>query len=139
MKSIPDANPGTLDSGSHGLLRVVSPITVVAGAAGSIALMLRDHLHSPPVLLVLFTGWMLLPFMTLLLAYISFSKRWSAMPRKALYVVMIVLPVASVASYGFVVSGPPGPQQTFGFLAVPLGSWLLMATAAAIAAFARPK
>jgi hypothetical protein len=137
MKSITDTNRGKTDSGFLGLLRIVSPIAVVAGAAGSLALMLHDHLHSPLVLLVLFTGWVLLPFMALLLAFLVFSKRWSVIPQTALYVVMLLLQLASLASYGFVVFGPPRAQQTFGFLAIPLGSWVLISIAAAIAAIAR--
>jgi len=117
-------------------MRVVSPIAVVVGAAGSLALMLRDHLHSPPVLLVLFTGWMLLPFVALLFAQLVFSTRWLATTRAVLYSAMLVLTVVSLAVYGVAVFGLRNTQQTFVFLAVPFGSWVLISIAAGIAAIA---
>jgi hypothetical protein len=128
------ASRGRPDGGSLGLLRGVALIAVVVGAAGSVSLMLRAG-HPPLLLLVLFTGWVLSPFVALALADIA-SKRWSALTRATLYGVMLILTLGSLAFYGDIVSMPPGSKPAFVFLVVPLGSWLLLTIAVPIAALA---
>ena len=54
------------DEGILGLLRAVALIEVVAGAVGSVGLTLRAGQRSPRLLLVLFTIWVLSPFVALL-------------------------------------------------------------------------
>jgi hypothetical protein len=83
-------------------------------------------------LLVLFAIWDLSPFIGLVLADIV-SKRWPVLTRATLYVVMVILALGSLAFYGDVFLRPR-PQPAFVFLVVPLGSWLLMTIAVAIAA-----
>jgi hypothetical protein len=89
--------------------------------------------HPPLLLLVLFTGWVLSPFVALVLAAIA-SKRWSVLTRATLYGIMLILAVGSVAFYGDIVSMPAGSKPAFVFLVVPLGSWLLLTIAVPIAA-----
>ena len=120
------------DGGFLGLLRGVALIAVVVGAAGSVSLMLRAG-HPPLLLLVLFTGWVLSPFVALVLADIA-SKRWSVLTRATLHGVMLILTLGSLAFYGDIVSMPPGSKPAFVFLVVPLGSWLLLTIAVPIAA-----
>lgn len=122
-----------LDRGFLGLLRVVAPIAVAAGAVGSVGLMLRAG-HPPLFLRVLFALWVLSPFIALLLAGMV-SKRWSVITRSTLYCVMLVITLSSLAIYGYVVLRPRQSTPTFVFVVVPPGSWLLMAIVVLIAAF----
>jgi len=126
------------DSAFPRLLRAVSLIGVVAGAAGSVGLMLRagyrDGSAIPVVLLILFSGWVLSPYMGLVLADIV-SKRWSYLTRATLQGLMVIVSLCSLAIYGNVAFSPPRPQPAFMFLVVPSGSWLLMITVVPIAAF----
>lgn len=120
------------DGGFLGLLHTVALIGVVAGAAGSVGLMLRAG-HPPLLLRVLFAIWVLSPFMALLLANMV-SKRWSVLTRATLHSVMLVLTLSSLAIYGYAVLRTPRSTPTFVFLVVPLGSWLLMTIVVPIAA-----
>ena len=127
------ASRGRPDGGSLGLLRAVALTAVVAGAGGSVGLMLWvGHRNPSRVLLGLFVIWDLSPFMALLLADML-SKRWSVITRATLHIVMLVIALSSLALYGDVVLRPR-PQPAFMFLVVPLGSWLLMTIVVPIAA-----
>ena len=113
-----------------GLLRILALITVVAGAAGSIYLMFRVGKGAPLFLTVLFTGWVLAPFIALAVAGIA-SKPWSVPVRATLYGVMLVLTPVSLWIY----ANPTAKQPAFVFLAIPSASWVLMVIAVATAAF----
>ena len=101
-------------------------VALVGGAAGSIGLMLYAGRRAPRFLLVLFAIWVLSPFAILAWANIV-SKSWSVLTRATLYGVTVVLALASLAIYGDAVLRPPRSTPAFVFVAVPLGSWLLMA------------
>jgi len=109
-------------------------IGALAGAGGSIGLMLRvGHRNNSRILLLLFGIWVLSPFMSLVLANLL-AKRWSVLTRTTLYGVTLVLTMGSLAIYGDVAFGPSRAKPAFLFLVVPLASWLLIAIAVAIAA-----
>ena len=128
------ASRGRPDGGFLGLLRAVALIAVVAGAVGSVGLMLWvGHRNPSRLLLVLFALWVLSPFIALVLANMV-SKRWSVLTRAALYTVMLVLAVGSLAIYGDVALGPPRTKTAFVFVVVPPASWLLIAIVVPIAA-----
>jgi hypothetical protein len=115
-------------------LRGTALIAVLAGAAGSLGLMLRaGQRQNSRILLLLFGVWVLSPFVAAAWAH-AVSKRWSAVTRATLYVVMLVLTVSSLAIYGDVALGPPRPKPAFVFLIVPLASWLLIAIVLPLAA-----
>ena len=117
-----------------GLLRAVALIAVVAGAVGSVGLMLRAGQRTPRLLLVLFVIWLLSPFVALAWANLV-SKRWSLLTRAALYCVTLVVALGSLAIYGeLVVLRRPGSANAFLWVIVPPGSWLLMAIVVPIAA-----
>lgn len=109
-------------------------VAVVAGAVGSLGLMLRAG-HPPLFLRVLFAIWVLSPFMALLVAH-WVSTRWPVLIRATLHSLMLIITVGSLAIYADVVFGPPRPKPASVFLVVPLGSWLLMTMAVSTAAFA---
>ena len=116
-------------------LRGAALVAVVAGAGGSLALMLRAGRHqNSRILMLLFAVWVLSPFMVAVLAHIA-SKRWSLLPRETLSVVMLVLTVGSLIIYGNTAFGHSTAKVGFVFLMVPLASWLLAAIVVLIAAF----
>ena len=126
-------NPRSSEGRLHGLLHAVALTAVVAGAGGSVGLMLWvGHRNPSRLLLALFLIWDLSPFVALLVADIV-SKRWSIITRTTLHIVMLIIALSSLALYGDVV-WRPRPQPAFLFLVVPLGSWLLLTIAVPIAA-----
>lgn len=128
------ASRGRPDGGILGLLRAVALIAVVAGAVGSVSLMLRAGQRTPRLLLVLFTIWVLSPFVALAWANVV-SKRWSVLTRATLCSVTLVLTLGSLAIYGNVVGvAPRGSANAFVFVVVPPGSWVLMTVVVPIAA-----
>ena len=107
--------------------RLQALTVVIAGATGSIALMLRAGSRQQSVLLIaLFTGWVLSPFLALGRA-VMVSKAWPARTRAALYGVTILLTLASVAMYGGLIPMPSGSRPAAVFLVVPTLSWVLFA------------
>ena len=117
------AGPARPQGGLLGFLRTVALVATVAGAAGSVALLLRAGPRQKSLLLiVLFTIWVLSPFVVLFWANLV-SKRWSVVTRATLYCVTLVLTLGSVAIYGeVVVLKPPGSPNVFLFVAVPPAS-----------------
>ena len=102
-ESTSKASRGRSDGGFLGLLRAAALIAVVAGALGSVGLMLWvGHRNPSRILLVLFAIWDLSPFIALVLADIV-SMRWSVLTRATLYGVMLILTLGSLAFYGDVV------------------------------------
>jgi len=117
---------GRTEGGFLGLLHAAGLIAVLAGAAGSVGLMLHAGRNNPSrLLLVLFAVWVLSPFLALVLANMV-SKRWSVVTRATLYTAMLVLTVGSLAIYGDIALGPPRPKPAFVFVVVPPASWLLI-------------
>lgn len=107
--------------------RALALVVVLAGAVGSLRLMfLAGSRQRSMVLVGLFTGWVLLPFAGLLWAGIV-SKDWPSAHRGPLYGLMVILPLASLAMYGGLIPMPPGSRPAAVFLAVPFGSWVVMA------------
>jgi hypothetical protein len=133
-ESTSEVSRGRPKRGFLGVLRAAALIAVLAGAAGSLGLMLHaGRRNDSRILLVLFTIWVLSPFVALVLADVV-SKRWSALTRATLHSVMLVLPLGSLAIYGDVALGPPRAKTAFVFVVVPPASWLLIAIAVPIAA-----
>ena len=115
-------------------LRTTARVVLVIGAVGAIGLMLRAGQSAPRLLLILFTGWVLSPFVVLAAADI-FSKRWSPLTRATLYTVALIVTLATVATYGYVALGPPSEKTAPAFVLTPPLSWLLIAVAVSTAAF----
>ena len=113
--------------GTESALRTAAWFASVAGAAVSLGLMFYVGRRQPSVLLmVLFTGWVLGPYAGFWIAD-RWSRAWSPLERGALYIVMLVSAIGSVAVYALVVFGPPRPKPAFYFLVVPVAAWLLAA------------
>lgn len=110
--------------------RALAVAAVVAGAAGSITLMLAaGSRQRSSVLIGLFTGWVLSPFVGLWWAGVV-SRCWPAFIRATLYGLMLILTGTSLALYGGILPMPSGSRPAAVFLLVPLGSWVLIAIVA---------
>ena len=97
VRSSRKASRVTPEPGFLGLTCRASLIAVLAGAAGSLGLMLRaGRRQNSKILLLLFAIWVLSPFIALIGAQVV-SKRWPILIRAALYSVMLVLTLASLA------------------------------------------
>src|ERR1035441_8167648 len=117
-----EVRPGRPESGYLGVLRAAALIAVLAGAAGSIGLMLRAGRRNPSqILMLLFGIWVLSAF----LAHV-FSKRWPVVARATLYAVMLALTLGSLTIYGDFVFGRLQAKAGSVFLVVPFASWLLI-------------
>jgi hypothetical protein len=112
-------------------------IAVLVGGVGSVALMFRAGYRGrgnpPPLLMVLFTFWVLSPFAALAWAG-AVSRRWSALTRMALQVVTLFVALVSLGIYGYFALGPERAQVAPPFVLVPPLSWLLSALVLATAA-----
>ena len=107
--------------------RLVGLIALVAGAGGSLYCVLLAGQRTPIVLLVLFLGWVALPFAALLLAHRG-SEHWSEGARTALCWFSVLFAGGSVLVYRYVLQHP-AKKMAFPFLVVPIASWLLLAAA----------
>ena len=120
-------------------LRTFARAALLAGAAGSIALMLRTGSHQRSTLLVfLFTVWVLSPFIALAVANLI-AASWTDARRAALYGAMIGVSFISLSIYALDALRGPHPQAAFVYVVVPPGCWLLIAMAFATAAVLAPK
>jgi hypothetical protein len=129
-----EVNPERSEHDFLGILRVAARIALLAGAAGSVGLMLRAGHRTPRLLLLLFVFWVLAPFVALASAD-AVSQRWSAPTRATLYGVTLVIALGSLVIYADDALRPRTAQAAFVFVVVPLASWMLTAIAIPIAAF----
>lgn len=118
-----------------GGLGTAARAALVAGAAGSIALMLRAGSQQRSALLILlFTGWVLSPFLGLALANLR-ASRWPPRMRTALHATMIAVPCLCLALYTMhAVRG--AMKAGFVYLVVPAAAWFLIAVALGVNAVA---
>jgi len=119
-------------------LRRSARAALAAGAAGSVVLMMRAGARQRSILLILlFTGWVLSPFLALALANVL-ARGWQPSTRTALYGAMLGVSFISLSIYGLhAMLG--GAKAGFIYLVVPAACWLLIGMAAATAAFVSPR
>jgi len=118
-----------------GILRTLALIALAVGAVGSLVFMFRAGEHTPRFLLVLFTIWVLSPFVALYWASIV-SKRWSNLIRITLYCVTIIVALGSLVIYsGIVDVKPVGAANAFLFVAIPPISLIFIAIIVPAVAF----
>ena len=116
------------NNGSTNVLRTVALIAAVAGAAGSVVLMLRTgSRNQSSVLMLMFAVWVLSPFVALALAEVK-STGWSSATRTTIHVLMLLFAVTSLSVYLGLVAMPAASKPAFPYLMVPLVCWLLIVT-----------
>jgi hypothetical protein len=124
--NVDDVSGGTTEGRLFGL-RTAALIAVLAGAVGSVGLLLRATNRNPSQLLVVVMAiWVVSPFVALLWASIV-SKRWSVLTRVTLFGVMLVVPLSSLAVYVADAIWPRTSPGPFVFIPVPPASWLFSA------------
>jgi hypothetical protein len=115
------------NEGSARLLRIASKVATVVSAIGSVALLLyMGRRNKSIVLMVLFSIWVLAPFVESLLLNALITKRGSAVAQTALHVAMLIIAVASLALYAETVLRPPVSQPVFRFVLLPVVSNVLI-------------
>lgn len=115
-------------------LRSIALLALVLGAAGAMILMLRAGGRSRPLLLVpLFAAWDISPFVLLWIAD-RFALSWTRATRTALYLLMVIVAVGSVAYYVADAIWPRPAQPAFPYVIAPPVSWLLIAAVLGITA-----
>jgi hypothetical protein len=110
---------------NYNVLRIIALIALLAGAIGSVVLMFnagRDQ--KSIILIVLFTGWVISPFIGLFIADMI-SKHWLTKTRLAIYLLTIFITLTSLIFYSGILN-VPGTKPAFKFLIVPLVSWVLI-------------
>ena len=106
-------------------LRIIALIILLSGAVAALIFMFIAGRNQRSILLiVLFTGWVLSPFMTLFVAEMILT-RWLTLTRKRLYFLSIFMTFGSLISYSGAL-GSANTKTAFKFLVVPLISWLLI-------------
>jgi ACR3 family arsenite efflux pump ArsB len=105
----------------------VARIAVAIGAVGSLALMFRSIHRNPSRLLILiFVLWVLAPFAALAFADMM-SARWPRRVRATLYIVMLLVALASSAVYVADAIWPRKAQAAYVYVAFPPVSLLFSA------------
>ena len=115
----------------------VALVVTAAAAAVSVAITMDGGRLNPSRMLVAaFVLWVVSPFVALSVAH-GAAKRWTASSRTVLYVVMLVIALASLALYGARLLWPPRAQAAFVFVVLPPASWAFAAIVLAGAAAVR--
>ena len=110
---------------NHNSLRIIASIVLFAGAISSLVLMFyAGHNQKSILLILLFTGWVLSPFIGLFIADMI-SKHWLPKTRLAIYLLIIFITLASLIFYSGALN-VSGTKPAFKFLIVPLISWVLI-------------
>ena len=102
-------------------LQAVARVALAIGAIGSLVLLFM-HGRPSAFLLILFTGWVLAPFIGLAWAD-RLSARWAPSSRTWLYCLMIGTAVGSLTIYVYDVATSYGRAVLF--VAVPMVAWAL--------------
>jgi hypothetical protein len=109
----------------HNLLHTIALVALFAGAISSLVLMFNAGRDQKSILLiVLFTSWVLSPFIGLFIVDII-SKRWLPKTHTTIYLLIIFITLASLIGYSGLLN-VPGTKPAFKFLVVPLISWILI-------------
>ncbi len=105
--------------------RFLSFLIILAAAAGSLGFMLHTGKNNRSAfLLILFTTWVLSPFVALLVSNVV-SKDWPVSTRLTLFSLMVLVSLSSLAVYGGLLTAP-GMKPAAPFLIFPLISWILI-------------
>ena len=122
----------------HKLLRIIAMTGLLVGAFVSLGLMLYvGRSNKSVVLMMVFTIWVLSPFVTGILLN-RVSVHWTTTMHTKLYLAMLLIALGSMIIYTLIVLNQP-PQPAFYFMVTPFVSLLLLALISARVAFKRPK
>lgn len=118
---------------------MIPRLIAVMGAAASLVFMFRTGRdNTSSILMVMFAGWIMLPFVGLAVAELK-SKAWSLTRQATVQSLMLVLGVASPILYSGVIPMPGAARPAFIFLMFPLASWTAMGISLFVASRLGPK
>lgn len=121
-------------------LRTIALVTMLAGAAGSLGLLLRAGQSTPRLLLVIMAVWVLSPFVLLVLAGAT-AKRWDFITPAVGCIATLIVTLGSLAAYITDGVWHPWVKPAAVYVVVPPLSWLvigIVVTAAALISRRRP-
>jgi len=109
------------------LLQTIALASLLIGAVGSLFFMFKAGSNQKSIVLIgLFTGWVLSPFVALFFVNKT-SSVWPLTKRQLLHYLMLGLTIVSLLAYGGLVK-LPGTKPAFIFLVHPFVSWLTILT-----------
>src|SRR5947209_17992935 len=101
-------------------------IGLAIGAVVSLALVLHAGRHQRSIVLILlFAGWVVSPFLGLLYAHLSF-REWSPSARRTLYAITVAVVFICPGIYAVGALGHTTLKVGFVFLVVPFACWVLV-------------
>jgi len=110
---------------NQNILRATALTTLFVGTIGSIYFMLNVGSNQKSIILiVLFTIWVMSPFVGLFFAT-RLTKRRTGNLNSRYYLTMIVLSIFSLTAYSGILT-PTQTKPAFNFLVVPFLSWLII-------------
>ena len=110
------------------MLRAAALFAAGVGGLGSLVLLLQagSRNSSLPLLVILFSLWVLSPFMALLFAILR-SGRWPDAVRAVLYFLSIAVAAGSILIYTRMIDlKPAASANTFLFVTVPPATWMVI-------------
>jgi hypothetical protein len=114
-------------------LRTIAMITLIAGAFISLFFLFHGHRNRSAVLVSLFVGWVLSPYVALIIANIV-SERWQFIRRISFYSLVYLITICSLVGYsGLLIPAETKPAAVF--LVIPLFSWIFILIVMPVAAF----
>jgi len=120
------------------MLRSTALTTLAIGTAGSAAFMLYagKRVGTPGLLIVLFTLWVVCPFVLLALAIVV-SQRWADLTRTTLYRITPIVSAAALLIYGASALGAQRPKTSIFVMVAPLSALFIVIAILAAAVVAR--
>ncbi len=106
---------------------VTITVTIIGAIVSLYFMFLAGSQQKSLVLIGLFTGWVLSPFIGLLIVYFISSK-WVSSVRSSIYWLMSLVPVCAMLIYSGIFP-LASEKPAFSFLVAPLISWLVIVTA----------
>ncbi len=122
-----------IDSRGSGVKTLTRLLMVAAAVVGVTAMFIVGRHQRSILLIVLFTGWVLAPFVALALLNAR-SRKWRASTRSTLQGGTLLISLGALAMYVSAVVRPLKSQPASTFILVPLASWVVLVVVAAIAA-----
>ena len=119
-------------------MRKIAFAILLIGAVGSLCLVLNAGRNAPVLLIILFTGWILTPYVALVFLNF-FSKLQTIIAPSMLHWLMLLISVGSLLCYSLTFSQHNGKPATGIFLIVPFISWILIVTTIVISAYKKRK
>jgi hypothetical protein len=118
-------------------MRKIVYVILSVGALGSTVLVLNAGRHAPILLLILFVGWVISPFIALFLISGVYKLRLNIAP-KFLYGIVLLISIGSLATYSITLIQQRIKSPTGVYLSVPFLSWLILVIFIAISFYKKP-